>query len=86
MMGAPCAGWRWSEEPVGAGHLHGEGEGHGGEPRGAMCYFSNLSLAPASRSTALEFLSPPTSRALPFMPPPGADFFRAVGIGWNKLV
>lgn len=59
MMGAPCAGWRWSEEPVGAGHLHGEGEGHGGEPRGAMCYFSNLSLAPASRSTALEFLPPP---------------------------
>lgn len=27
----------WSEEPVGAGHLHGEGEGHGAEPRGAMC-------------------------------------------------
>ena len=59
MMGAPCAGWRWSGEPVGAGRLHGEGEGHGGEPRRAMCYFSNLSLAPASRSPALEFLPPP---------------------------
>lgn len=58
MTGVPGAGWRWSEEPVGAGRLHREGEGHGGEPRGAMCYFSNLSLAPASRSTALEFLSP----------------------------
>lgn len=65
MMGAPCAGWRWSEEPVGAGRLHGEGEGHGGEPRGAMCYFSNLSLVPASRSTALEFLSPPLNVHFP---------------------
>lgn len=61
MMGAPCAGWLRSEELVGAGSLHGEGEGHGGEPRGAMCYFSNLSLAPASRSTALEFI-PLTTR------------------------
>lgn len=33
MMGAPCAGWRWSEEPVGAGRRHREGEGHGEEPR-----------------------------------------------------
>lgn len=36
-----------------------EGEGHGREPGGAMCYFSSLSLAPASLSMALEFLSPP---------------------------
>lgn len=46
-------------EPVGAGRLLGEGEGHGREPGGAMCYFSSLSLAPASLSMALEFLSPP---------------------------
>lgn len=50
-------GWRRSQEPVGAGRLHGEGEGHKGEFSGAMCYFSYLSLAPASRSVALEFLS-----------------------------
>lgn len=57
--GRPVQCWRWSVEPVGAGNLHEEGEGHGGEPRGAMCYFSDFSLAPASRSTALECLSPP---------------------------
>lgn len=59
-VGAPRAeGWRWEQESVGAGRLHGEGEGHGAEPRAAMCYFSSLSLAPASLSTALEFHSPP---------------------------
>ena len=30
-------GLHWSGEPVGVGCLHAEGEGHGAEPRGAMC-------------------------------------------------
>lgn len=59
VVGALSRGFHWEPEPVGAGRLLGEGEGHGREPGGAMCYFSSLSLAPASLSMALEFLSPP---------------------------
>lgn len=59
VVGALSRGLHWEPEPVGAGRLLGEGEGHGREPGGAMCYFSCLSLAPASLSVALEFLSSP---------------------------
>lgn len=59
VVGALSRGLHWEPEPVGAGRLLGEGEGHGREPGGAMCYFSSLSLAPASLSMALEFLSLP---------------------------
>lgn len=59
VVGAQSRGLHWEPEPVGAGRLLVEGEGHGKEPGGAMCCFSCLSLTPASLSMALEFLSSP---------------------------
>lgn len=83
VVGVRSRGLHWEPEPVGAGRLLSEGEGHGREPGGAMCYFSCLSLAPASLSMALEFLSSPLHVRFHIMLLPGDDLNSA---RWNKLV